>query len=308
MSRRLLYLLLLFVLLAAALLFVPLPIPPTYAGRTHRERRPHAAVPARDAGRALRVARRSCASRARGSTRSPDSSASAPGCSAKSSRSRCGAMPRGKTCSPDAVGRCLRARVVRVVRPARRDRARGTRLAASGGRARVHRNTTSSRLLAWRAPMCTATGSFPVLADFHFAHRALLDGGYRRQPRHRATTRSMWSSTPTTFPGVSFHEPVPDWRGFKTLVIDVENPEPMPLYLGVRVHDRRHGNTYNDRFNRRFELAAERAARAADRARRHPTRPSRAPHGHGAYLGHHAVSRRRQRARGTCVFTHCGSK
>ena len=27
------------------------------------------------------------------------------------------------------------------------------------------------------------------------------------------------------FPGVSFHEPVPDWRGFKTLLIDVENPD-----------------------------------------------------------------------------------
>jgi hypothetical protein len=56
------------------------------------------------------------------------------------------------------------------------------------------------------------------------------------------------------FPGLSMHEPVPDWRAFKTLVIDVENPEAEPLNLGVRVHDRRHGKTYTDRFNRRFDI------------------------------------------------------
>ena len=57
------------------------------------------------------------------------------------------------------------------------------------------------------------------------------------------------------FPGLSLHEPAPDWRGFKTLVIDVENPDAAPLELWVRVHDRGHGKTFADRFNRGFVLA-----------------------------------------------------
>jgi hypothetical protein len=58
------------------------------------------------------------------------------------------------------------------------------------------------------------------------------------------------------FPGVAFHEPVPDWRRYKTLSIDVENPDGEPLDLVVRVHDIRHKRIFNDRFNRKFELAA----------------------------------------------------
>jgi hypothetical protein len=57
------------------------------------------------------------------------------------------------------------------------------------------------------------------------------------------------------FPGVSFHEPVPDWRGFKTLLIDVENPDSRPLELVVRVHDRKHTRAFVDRYNKTFGLA-----------------------------------------------------
>ena len=49
---------------------------------------------------------------------------------------------------------------------------------------------------------------------------------------------------------------MPDWRGYRTLVIDVANPDAEPLGLGVRVHDRHHKHTFNDRFNRHYELAA----------------------------------------------------
>ena len=56
-------------------------------------------------------------------------------------------------------------------------------------------------------------------------------------------------------PGVAFHEPVPDWRHYKVLAIDVENPGDLPLKLVVRVHDRQHNFMYRDRFNRNFELA-----------------------------------------------------
>ena len=57
------------------------------------------------------------------------------------------------------------------------------------------------------------------------------------------------------FPGFSFFEPVPDWRRYKTLVIDAENPETeYVLHLGVRVHDIGHGREFADRFNRKFDL------------------------------------------------------
>jgi hypothetical protein len=57
------------------------------------------------------------------------------------------------------------------------------------------------------------------------------------------------------YPGVSFFEPVSDWRGFHTLVVDVENPDADLLNLVIRVHDIGHGNAYSDRFNRSFKLA-----------------------------------------------------
>jgi hypothetical protein len=62
--------------------------------------------------------------------------------------------------------------------------------------------------------------------------------------------------TRAPFPGVALHEPVADWRAFRTLLIDLENPEDKKLQFTVRVHDRGHALSYNDRFNRRFELDA----------------------------------------------------
>jgi VanZ family protein len=57
-------------------------------------------------------------------------------------------------------------------------------------------------------------------------------------------------------PGIGFHEPVPDWRGFRWLLIDVENPAEESLRLGVRVHDDHHNRQFNDRFNRGYDLRA----------------------------------------------------
>ena len=108
---------------------------------------------------------------------------------------------------------------------------------------------------------------------------------------------------PDEFPGVAFHEPVPDWRRYKILVIDVENPGDAPLKLGVRVHDRLHNRMYNDRFNRNFELAPKerRNLRILVEDIRHgPREPA---HGHGAYLRHHAVQGPGRRVRTGCVST-----
>jgi VanZ family protein len=96
-------------------------------------------------------------------------------------------------------------------------------------------------------------GEFPVLADFQSRIELYwtVSIGVRRKIAGDALVVDLLAEE---FPGVSFHEPVPDWRGFRTLLIDVENPDAAPLNLGVRVHDRKHRNAFHDRFNRHFVL------------------------------------------------------
>jgi hypothetical protein len=97
-------------------------------------------------------------------------------------------------------------------------------------------------------------GEFPVLADFHSRIELYwtVSIGVNRQIVDDALDVDLVAES---FPGVSFHEPVPDWRGYQTLVVDVENPDPEPLNLGLRVHDRLHKRAFSDRYNRHFELA-----------------------------------------------------
>jgi hypothetical protein len=97
-------------------------------------------------------------------------------------------------------------------------------------------------------------GQFPVLADFRSSNELFWVVGYGV---NRDIVRDALDIefSADDFPGVSFHEPVPDWSRFRTLAIDVENPDADPLFLMVRVHDRGRGRYFNDRFNRRFDLA-----------------------------------------------------
>lgn len=98
-------------------------------------------------------------------------------------------------------------------------------------------------------------GQFPVLADFHSRTELFwtMSLGVRRDIVDDVMEVEFYADE---FPGLSFHEPVADWRAYKTLLLDVENPADEPLNLGVRVHDFRHNRQYNDRFNRRFVIAA----------------------------------------------------
>ncbi len=57
-----------------------------------------------------------------------------------------------------------------------------------------------------------------------------------------------------TWPGVSLHEPVHDWRGWRALVVELANPTDTPLHIVVRVNDRAHDNRFEDRYNRGVEL------------------------------------------------------
>ena len=57
------------------------------------------------------------------------------------------------------------------------------------------------------------------------------------------------------FPGFTFYEPVADWRNYKSLVIDAENPEQeQVLHLGLRINDAGHDRSYTDRFNSKFDI------------------------------------------------------
>lgn len=98
-------------------------------------------------------------------------------------------------------------------------------------------------------------GQFPVLADFHSRVELYwtVSIGVKREIVGDALAVEFGAAE---FPGVSFHEPVPDWRKYKTLAVDVENPGSGPLQLVVRVHDRRHSRAFVDRFNRSFQLVA----------------------------------------------------
>ena len=52
------------------------------------------------------------------------------------------------------------------------------------------------------------------------------------------------------WPGLSLWEPAPDWRGYRSLKIDLTNPGSRPLELVLRVHDALHDQRHEDRFNR----------------------------------------------------------
>jgi hypothetical protein len=248
-SRRLIFLCG-FVLVAAALLFVPLPIPPTYAGRTI-ENAGHTPLFLIATLFVLFVLRHDLQVAGARLYWLAGIIGMGAGLLSEAIQKPLRRDASWEDVFADAVG-VLFALALFALFDRRAAIGKGTRLAAatvalvcavmylepivSMARAYLHRN-----------------GQFPVLADFSSSTELYWVVGYGV---NRDIVRGALEVTfdADKFPGLSLHEPVPDWRGFKTLVIDVENPEAVPLNLGVRVHDRRHGKTYVDRFNRRFDL------------------------------------------------------
>lgn len=54
--------------------------------------------------------------------------------------------------------------------------------------------------------------------------------------------------------GLDLDEPYPDWSNFRTLAMDLTNPNEGMLNVSLRVHDRTHNWEFADRFNRTFRL------------------------------------------------------
>ena len=251
MHRRLLYLLILFVL-AGLLLFVPMPIAPTYAGRT-LENAGHSPIfflvtigvifAARDHPRFQGASLYALAGMIGVGT---------------GFLSEVIQRPLARDASwedvfADAVGAILALAVYALFE--RRTKLHWwQRLGALA--------VAISCIAIFLVPIVRMTrayvhrnGQFPVIADFHSRIELYwtLSIGVNREIVDDALEVELGADE---FPGVSFHEPMPDWRQYRTLVIDVANPDIVPLDLVVRVHDRRHKHAYNDRFNRSFGMAA----------------------------------------------------
>jgi hypothetical protein len=107
---------------------------------------------------------------------------------------------------------------------------------------------------------------FPVLVDF----QSPLDLYFLRRfdpPLARVNLPAQFNEGPPAFtvfapygehpwPGVVFEEPPADWSGYRTLAIDVANPNLQTLQMILTVHDRKYDGTPADRFDRVFTVPA----------------------------------------------------
>lgn len=250
MSRQVL-LLILFVVIASALLFVPLPIPGTYAGRTI-ENAGHMPLFLLGTLFVLSILRRN-----RGIEGARlYALAGLIGCGA-GFLSEVIQMPLHRDAAwedvfADAVGVvCALALHAAFVRGSQSRR--GVRIAALA--------IALLCITIYLLPIVNMTrayvyrnAQFPVLASFDSRVERFwfIDHGVKYKIRDGKVDVIFEANE---FPGVSFHEPVPDWSRFKVLSIDVENPGSEPLGMTVRVHDVGHGREYADRFNRKFTIA-----------------------------------------------------
>ena len=107
--------------------------------------------------------------------------------------------------------------------------------------------------------------NFPVLADFHSRSDTYLlratEPAFRRVkvaagPGKRADIALLVPYSTATWPGVVFEEPVPDWRAFESLAIDIYNPGDEPQSIVVGIHDALYNGTAADRFTAHYELGA----------------------------------------------------
>ena len=144
--------------------------------------------------------------------------------------------------------------------------------------------------------------SFPVIADFsssvdlYFIWRIDIDRGLRRRlpeavRRYPGEAGARVRFLPQRYPGVNFHEPFPDWRGFKTLAIDRRQSDRPSAAPGRACARREAQQRVPGPLQPRIRLPQARAIYCESLW---PTskRARRARHGHGAYRRRRRVPRR----------------
>jgi hypothetical protein len=98
---------------------------------------------------------------------------------------------------------------------------------------------------------------FPVLAQFHSQRDLYFIEGDLANLRIAPTAAGQGnigtalevSLGSGRWPGVTFSEPMPDWRGHATLALDLSNPGETAVSLHLRVNDHGHTGDFDDRFN-----------------------------------------------------------
>lgn len=116
--------------------------------------------------------------------------------------------------------------------------------------------------LGWHYGMRTA--AFPVLVDldsqwqgpFLASPRAKLDtvrapAGWPQRKNQKVVAVRFFAAP---WPGMSVHEPYPDWSAYTRLRFDVYSELKDPVNLILRIDDVSHNNQYRDRFNRTFRI------------------------------------------------------
>jgi hypothetical protein len=92
-------------------------------------------------------------------------------------------------------------------------------------------------------------GSFWERRLLSFHRSELVPGGCELFGSPGSNPLARLSFQPATYPGFSFKEPYPDWRGFQRLVFQAAADADQSITLTLRIHDARHNDRYADRFN-----------------------------------------------------------
>ena len=72
--------------------------------------------------------------------------------------------------------------------------------------------------------------------------------------QRRSALIARVDAVPGPYPGFVVHEPFPDWRGYRSLEIDVYLEDSQPRFFVLRVNDRQHNNDVDDRFNKTVKI------------------------------------------------------
>jgi hypothetical protein len=124
--------------------------------------------------------------------------------------------------------------------------------------------STSTSAIIWCAAYFERDRRFPVLCEYdsYLSNLFLI-------PEYAAVSAvnppQGWVGDPvskigkltfdlSTYPGLTFNEPYPDWTGYSFMSFDVFSPLGNSARLSVRVHDIHHNWDINDRFTKTFEI------------------------------------------------------